>query len=110
VIGGICFLEDNEKSHVDPSEVNIPREKGIKDRIDILGKEIPKSREEGRPKAVRARARELFHVTEGFADLIPGKRSTEIALERIGIWVQISKAGTPLTRGDSAKETRVDIF
>jgi hypothetical protein len=89
VVGGICFWEENEKGSVDPSEVHVPSKKGVENRKDVISEEVPKGREESRTEAVRPRTGELVHIAEGFADLISGKRSTEAAMERGGVWVQV---------------------
>jgi hypothetical protein len=89
VIGGIRFWEENKKRSVDPSEVNVSRKKGVEDRKNVISEEVPKGREESQTKAVRTRAGELVHIAEGFADLVPGERSTKTVLEQGGVWVQV---------------------
>jgi hypothetical protein len=89
VIGGIRFREENEKGSVDLGKVNIPSKEGVKNRKDIISEKVPKGHEESRTKAVWPRAGNLVHIAKGIADLIPGKRGTEAAMERGGVWIQV---------------------
>jgi hypothetical protein len=104
------FWEEHQECPVNPRKVDSTLVEGVEKLTDIRSHGGPESGEEGRAKAIRARARELVHGHESCLNLGFGERVTVVRGEARGIRVEVLQAEVPSRRSHSAKKVEVEVF